>query len=235
MMNIQFLIYLFLIPFISCTPESKPDLNQGVVSVSRIVYPSDQSGMQAFKVSYKIWILGNASIQEVPAVNFVQDSLGNKTVNTEVTHYTFIDPDNKIYRNFANLSDPAIESKIFTSADSVLKDGAWDFYSSPQFNYDVLTKQKDTLINDVSYERFRVNKKVNDIDVKIDLHVRCDKKKTIVKFLKSVSDSLGCPVTQTDIYEDDKLVSTGKIEFIRDHLSKEEIKMFTDMEVKTAQ
>jgi|GEM_PF-3246179 len=226
------IVLLVLIQFIlaGCSQAQDANKTEGVVKAFQHVYNGDQNGLPSFTISYRIWYRGNTSIQEIPIVNFVQDTLGKTSVTVAITHYSYINPDTETYCSFPQMSLGLKDIKYFSEIDSVLKDGALDLYSDQPFEYEKIVRMRDTLENGVEYQRYRVLKTINNINVEIESYLRCDKKGTIVTFLKSISDSLKCPIVKTNVYENGQLASVGEFEYLSNTLSSDEIRIFDLLE-----
>lgn len=203
--------------------------DQGVVIVHSYFYGSKGSTtIPHFEVSYKIWFKNNRSIQEVPLLLFTEDSSGQKT-SFKIKHYSYLDPDENVCYNFSSFSDTARVLRHYSDIDSVSNDGrngGWNFYSNEKFEYDSLTNLSDTVINNSTFGRIRLDKKFNGNSVYLILYFRYDKKGTLVKVFKSLSDSLGCPVVRDDNFIKNRLFMTRELEFVSDKLLPEELKVF---------
>lgn len=220
-MRIQFALYLFVISLMSCPSPGIYGQGQGVVIVHRYLFEPDIT----IGVSFKILYIDNRSIQQIPQLNIIEDSSGKKTY-TKILYYSYLNPDKNVCYNYRNLSDTARILKYYTDIDSVDIDGGWNFYSNKNLQYDSSTNLNDTVINGINYNRIRLDKKINGNSIYFHVYLRCDKKGTLIKFFKPLSDQIGCPVVRIDTYQRNRLTTSGEIQFLSDKLSQEELKVF---------
>lgn len=200
--------------------------NQGSIIVHAYFWGADSSEIKGPSViNNKIWFKGNQSIQEVPVILFGGESSG-KNPFFKIKHYSYLDPDANAGRNYYAFSDTAKVFKQYSNIDSVIIGGGWNFYSNQNFQYDSSTNLSDTVINKISYGRIRLDKKINDNSIFFVLYHRCDKKETLIRLFKPLSDSIGCPIVRDDTYIKNKLFMTREIEFVSDKLTRDELEVF---------
>jgi hypothetical protein len=200
--------------------------DQGIVIVHTYFFGNDgPNSKPPLDISYRILFKNNRSIQEVPLLIFTDDSSGQKA-SFKIKHYSYLDPDKNVCYNYKSVSDTAEVLKHYSDIDSVVKDGGWNFYSNRKFEYDSSKNLCDTIINNTRYERISLDKKVNGNAVYLIIYFRCDKKGTLIKVFKPLSDSIGCPATRDDSFIKNKLFMTRELEFISDKLTQGELKVF---------
>jgi hypothetical protein len=137
-----------------------------------------------------------------------------------------LDPEKNVCYNYGCFSDTAAVLKRYSDVDSVVKNGGWNFYSTRKFEYNASNNLSDTVINHTDYGRIRLDKKVNGTSAYLIVYFRCDKKRTLVKVFKPLSDSIGCPIVRDDSFIRDKLFMSRELEFRSDKLSQNELKVF---------
>lgn len=219
----MFIYLFFIILLVKCDVADKP---QGVVRVHQSMTNVDSLGSNPIlDMSYRILYRDTKSIQEVPLLKMVTDSSGSKSM-VKIKHYTYLDPDNNVCYNYRNFSDTATVLNYFSDIDSVNVGGGWNFYSKSRFEYDSAMNIKDTVINDVKFGRIRLDKKINNTDIYFHLYYRCDRKQSLIKIFKSISDSIGCPIFKVETYFKNRLFSSREIEYISDSLSQNELRVF---------
>ena len=222
-MKIKCIFCLFVISLSGCYTHGQ---DQGAVIYHAYFYGSEGSTtIPHFELSRKIWFKNNSSIQEVPLLLFTEDSSGQKT-SFKIKHYSYLDPDKNVCYNYLNISDTAKVIKYYSDIDSVVANGGWNFYSNQKFEYDSLTNLSDSVVDNIHYGRIRLDKVVNGNNVYFILYFRCDKKGTLVKVFKPLSDSIGCPIVRDDTFIKNRLFMTEALEFAFDKLSPEELKIF---------
>ncbi len=219
----MFIYLLFIILFIKCDVVGE---HQGVVRVQQSMMNVDSLGSSStLEMGYRILFRDEKSIQEVPLLEMVSDSSGTKSI-VKIKHYSYLDPDNNVCYNYRNFSDTATVLNYFSNIDSVNIDGGWNFYSASPFEYDSAKNITDTVVNDVSFGRIRLDKKINNNEIYFQLYYRCDKKQSLIKIFKHISDSIGCPIFKVETYYKNKLFSKREIEYISGTLSQNEQKVF---------
>jgi len=62
-------------------------------------------------------------------------------------------------------------------------------------------------------------------------YLRCDKKNSIFHYDRAFDEKMGCPVTRIEFRDEDiKAFAVGEMEFVRDKLTAEELKVFAAWE-----
>jgi hypothetical protein len=222
------ILYPFLL-FVSCNHSEQQKFDQGVVQVKRIIYDNSNFSNNNIVVNYKIWFWGTTTIQEVPELNFFEDTSGKRITTTRILHYSYINPTDRIYVDYSNFSDTSAQKKAHISIDSIKEGGAWDFYSSVPFQYSKISRITDSIIDGINYNRLRIDKRNNNnTDIYLLLYTRCDKKGVIISNLKNLSDSIGCPILRTETYNlsDGRITSSLLIDYTSNSLSPKEIQVF---------
>ena len=205
---------------------SQVTTNMGVARLTQVLYDVD-SGVNV-EARYNIWFKDSVTIQEIPVFNTVQDTAGNRTHSVSIKHYTYLNPKSNIYRDYRNFSDTAGIKKSYKSIAAAADGGAWDFYSDFPYTYESIENLSDSVIDNISYNRFKMLKNFNKIDFYQILYTRCDMKGFLIKDLKPVSDSIGCPIFITEIYfkKSGKMQTSFSIEIVKEGLSKKELEVF---------
>jgi len=213
-------IILFLL-VISINLYSQP---QGKVKLDHYTFNTDKS-IQDLKISAIIWYNGSRSIQEVPHLNINTDSTGTST-NSYVKYYLFIDSEEHQFFYYGNFSDTSKAIMHFTKIIPFEKYGGWDLYSNKLFKYNECKKLTDTVINGNRYSRYRLRKFNNDDINEFILYAICERKDVPIKYLKSFSEKIGCPIIRMDTYFADQLAGIAQITYISDSLTSYELKVF---------
>lgn len=224
-MKAKIFFYLVTILFSGCSLHGQDQ--QGIIIDHTYLFGTDslRRTKPPLDIRYKIFFRNNQSIQEVPLIVFTSDSSGKKTV-IKIKHYSYIDADKNACFNYGNFIDTAKAIKNYSDIDSVSKDGGWNFLSNAMFEYDSSKNLKDTTIKNINYGRIRLNKTSNGNNVYFILYYRCNKKETLIKLFKPLSDSIGCPIVRDDTFIKNQLFMTRELEFFSDKLSNEELKIF---------
>ena len=224
-MSKQLILYLFIFSMMSCSSQETFSQNEGIVTEHLYMFrPGD-----TIEVKLRVLYRNNQTIQEVPQLNIVEDSSGKRTF-TKILHYSYLDPGKNVCYNYRNFSDTAKVIKRYSNIDSVRIKGGWNFYSNKDFQYNSSTSLQDTVINGINYSRIRLDKDINGIGIYFHLYLRCDKKGTLIKYFKPISDKIGCPIVRIDTYEQNNLTISHEIEFVSDKLSQEEVKVLETWE-----
>lgn len=212
-----------MILFYGCNSQGQ---DQGIIKIHTYFFGLDSlTTIPPLDISYRILFKKNRSIQEVPLIISSEDSSGEKTL-VKIKHYSYLNPDENVCYNYRELSDTAEVLENYSDIDSVSKSGGWNFYSNRKFEYNSSKNLSDTVINNFTYGRIKLDKKINDISGYLIIYFRCDKKGTLIKIFKPLSDSIGCPIFRDDSFIKNKLFMTRELEFISDKLSPYELKIF---------
>jgi len=177
------------------------------------------------KMSTMIWYLGTKSIQEVPSIDSKTDST-RTSITVSVKYYLFIDSDLHTYIYFSTFSDTATiinyskETKLFN------KYGGWDPYPAKSFDYDSYVKITDTILNGISYNRHRFRKIIDGKKNDYIIYTCCKNKNAPIKYLRPVSEQIGCPVVRMEMYFNHKLTGTTEFHYLTDTLTDAEVKVF---------
>jgi hypothetical protein len=223
-MGYKVFCYLSLIFFVECNSKAR---KEGVVMVNTSFIGTGEKSalLSPFEIGFKIMYKGNLSIQEVPVINFYEDSSGEKSV-IKIKHYSYLDPDKNLCLNYKTFSDTAKVWKYYPDIDSVKVDGGWNFLSDKKIEYDSATSLADTIIGGVTYGRTRLYDRRNGNNIYFNLYTNCARKNELVKIFKVISDSLGCPVVREETYIKGKIFIIRQLEFVSDQLSSEELRVF---------
>jgi hypothetical protein len=219
-MRFKIFCCLSLVLFVEC---SSKNYQEGVVMVNTsFVYADDKSAMlPPFEIVFKIIYKRNLSIQEVPVINFHQDSTGQK-YSVKIKHYSYLDPDKNICLNYKTFSDTAKVWTHYPDIDSVTVDGGWNFLSNSKIDYDSSANLSDTVINGITYGRNRLYDRRKQNHIYFDVYTDCTRKNTLVEIFKPISDSLECPIVREETYIKGKIFMTRHLEFVSARLSSEE-------------
>jgi hypothetical protein len=220
----------------SCQP--KLDFKEeGFIELRGRIY--DSSSRQYIKEDImpdmKIWYKSNFIIEEIKTIKTSLDSRGNRTKETPIAYYLFMDRNTKMFYHYSAFSDTARLLDQYRLADtSEMKGlGGWGFYKD--YIVDVVGTKKyivDTSIDGVIYKRILFDVKEGDNILPTVRYLRCDKPNIFFTFNKSLSKELGCPIVRIDYLPTPTNLnpSSSEIVFIRNNLSKEEVIVFNAWE-----
>ena len=230
--NSYILLFFFLIfLIISCCPERNL-IREGFTQLRSRDYDSIKREFinESFMPEMNIWVKGNLVIQEIKVIN-TTDSDGVITRETPVAYYLFMDRKSKTFYNYSSFSDTARILDKYTQADTaeIRGLGGWSFYKKRDLKItDSLQPLSDTTINNIIHKRFKFKLKTSNNESLVIIYLRCDKKGTVLLFDKTLSEKLGCPIVRLDYLPTPQNPSpvSSEIVFLRDSLSKEELKVF---------
>ncbi|MEO8403600.1 MAG: hypothetical protein ABI480_03360 [Chitinophagaceae bacterium] len=182
----------------------------------------------------KMWFKDSLSIQEHVTVHSNTEH-GKTTEWLVSTAYTYIDPRSHLFYLYKTFSDTASLIKRSKGGDSTFVDDAWNFYAPEDEQYlDSPQVLADTLINEISHKRIKYNTidRLSDRKYTDIAYFRCDKKGALIFFNKNMSKKIGCPMFRIDYLPFDKNENpyTESLDFLRDSLTAEEIKVFNAWE-----
>lgn len=226
-MKTQYYFHYFIISFLamSCSSKKLFSQSQGVLVINRHLFEPDTTIVVKFRILY----LNNQSIQEVPQLNIIEDSLGKRNF-TKILHFGYLNTDENVCFNYVNFSDTARVIQYYNNIDSIGNGGGWNFYSNKKFQYDNLSELNDTLIDNVNYKRIQLNKIVGVSPISFHVFIRCDKSKVPVSFFKLLSTQIGCPIARVDTYKGGRIITSSEIQYISDTLSKKQLRVFEKWE-----
>ncbi|MEI9944970.1 MAG: hypothetical protein WDN26_12235 [Chitinophagaceae bacterium] len=162
----------------------------------------------------------------MPHFDSKTDSTGTKT-NIYVKYYLFIDTDLRQYFYYGNFSDSSKAIIHFKGKNQFAKYGGWDLYSNKEFEYDSRLKLTDTTINEIVFNRNKFHRGNNNASNDFILYTVCEKENIPIRYMKSLSEKLGCPVTRMDTYYEGRLVAIDQFQYVSDTLTNEEIRIFS--------
>jgi len=228
----RFLTFLFWTFAIACTSQHSFTKAGAIKYTVRLYDSSSQQYSREFIFAdMNLWYKNELYIEEIKSVETYVDTNGVMTRKTPLAYYLFIDRSSKSFYHYSSFSDTArIIDKYILSDTAMLKGvGGWAFYK----NWDIgisgtLNTLGDTLIDNILYKRDQFPIISNGSLVTIIAYQRCDKKGTIFQFDTLLSNKLRCPVTRIDFLpsrENPRPISP-EIHFLRDSLTKEELKIF---------
>jgi hypothetical protein len=229
-------LFLILIFIVSCTSQNK-FTKAGVIRYTAKFYDSltQQYTSETIFPDMKVWYNKELFIEEIKTVETYRDTNGVTTRKTPIAYYLFMDRNSKSFYHYSSFSDTArILDKYILPDTAVMRGvGGWSFYR----NWDLeiagsLKTLDDTVINKIAYRRVRLPIMSNGFLVTITAFQRCDRIGSVFQFDKNLGNKLGCPVTRVDYLpsSEDPTPISSELNFLRDSLSKEELKVFAAWE-----
>jgi hypothetical protein len=232
-MNGVIQIALLAILFLNSCQSYPAIKGEGFIQVIGRTYDSSsrQYTKEDFMPNMKIWYKGNFVIEEIRIIKIHSDNRGTDKKETPVAYYLFIDRTTKGFYHYSSFSDTARILDSYTLADtSEMRGlGGWGFYKN--WDVTIVGEKKfltDTILNGNNYKRVLLNVKEGNSILPTVRYLRCDKKETLFKFNKSLSEEFGCPIVRIDYLPttENPRPSSSEIVFVRDSLLKEEKKVF---------
>jgi hypothetical protein len=178
-----------------------------------------------------IWYKNKLFIQEIKKVETYRDTNGVTTRKTPIAYYLFMDRKSKSFYHYSSFSDTArIIDKYILPDTAVMRGvGGWPFYRNWDINItDSIKTLTDTVINKIAYRRAQFPIISNGFLTTIVAYQRCDRIGSVFQFDKNLGNKLGCPVTRIDYLPSsvDPTPISSEINFLRDTLTKTELKVF---------
>jgi hypothetical protein len=179
----------------------------------------------------KVWYKGKLFIEEIKTIETHRDTNGVTTRKTPLAYYLFMDRKSKSFYHYSSFSDTAkiLDKYILPDTAMMRSLSGWAFYKNWDINIAGSIKTlTDTLIDKVAYRRVQLPIISNGFLVTIIAYQRCDRKGSIFQFDKNLGKKLGCPVMRIDDLPSPEypIPISSEINFLRDSLTKEEIKIF---------
>lgn len=176
-------------------------------------------------ININIWYNNHISIQEIPYIKVLNDSLGTKR-SIDIKYYLFIDSKLNRYRYYSSFSDTA--SIIYSSNNNSVfeKYGGWNMYSKNKVQYDKCIILTDSIVNGLKLGRHKYLNENNGVKSSFILYFLYDTNDTPINYLKYFADKIGKNIIRMDTFYGDKLTGIHKISYHSDTLSKYEKRIF---------
>jgi hypothetical protein len=217
---------------VACNSQGQQHFNAGVVKNSFEIFSA--TATPPFLSSYLIWYRDSTAIMEIKTVRFDM-KYGQPTVRKDtIMHYLYMDLRTMTFYQYGTFTDTAQLQISYWQPDSLYIDGGWNFY----YNKNVVMTDKpehldDTSINNIDYKRIKF---VSFEDKKLGTYtigyIRCDRGRSIFSKEKIYSDSINCCLEKAEYFQNKTNIKGAMqgIEFVRDTLNTEEIKVFDTWE-----
>jgi len=201
--------------------------NVGIIQLKSTFY--NTNGTIAFSDLKKVWYRDSLSIEQVNKTNF-ETSAGATTVTSSVLIYRLIDLDSRTLYDYKSFSDTALIVHKSVLPDSMMLDYGWSYYSKEVRQIQGVPQAlNDTVIDNISYKRFRFNFSRDDLHKSYKIgYYRCDKKGRQFSLEKQFSEKLNCTMMKFVEFRVDNSNPTAslEIEFLSDSLTADEHKVF---------
>lgn len=222
--------------FAFCRPAvpTKP-ANAGLVTVNAFFYDTIQQKFVYSPTDWpenKIWYKDSCTIQQLTGINLEQDKDGRFRRKVLINGYLFINLRTKSFYEYSSFSDTAQVKRQYTQPDSVDIDGGWNFYNQKDIGSNIYTALSDTTMDGIEYRRYQFNKMWGNKDHSTIGYLRCDRTGSLFEFGQATGQKLGCPIVRLDdfIVKPGQNRSSARIDFLRDNLTAEELKVFAAWE-----
>lgn len=236
--SILYIIFIFCsLYFCGCYTTTTANIKSGIISYHKTIFDTstnkfeDRDLIPPTRICYKDSII----IQPSFSIEFL-DYNGYEKGKTNIDHYSYIDLKTRAVYDYSSFSDTAKFIKKYILPDSVNLSGGWSFWRKGlSFFSDSSHSLPDTIINQVSYQRV-INKRVYADSIKgnttyINLgYIRCDKKQMLFHIDRTYDDSHDCPIVRFEYMVTGYPWMKYEIEFVKESLSKEEMKVFATWE-----
>ncbi len=227
----RFSFFLISILIASCASQHS-FTKEGVVKHAIRFYDSltQQYTNEDLFPDMNVWYKDELYIEEIKTSER-WDSNGITTHKTPLAYYLFMDRKSKAFYQYSSFSDTAriIDKYIQSDTDSMRGLGGWPFYR----NWDIkvtgpIKTLTDTIINYITFRRAKIPIESNGFLVTIIAYARCDRRGSVFQYDKNLGNKIGCPVTKMEYLPSsvDPTPISSEIHFLRDNLTKEELKVF---------
>jgi hypothetical protein len=208
------------------------DSSQGLAELVSRIYSGTvtDSTKPMMMFSVKIWYKDSMAIEENAILQSFTDSKNRRSRQVKILNYRFNDLRNRVIYVYGSFSDTArLISKYLFEDTTVKNTGGWGFNQSRRVNY-VGNPQplSDTIIRGIKYERLKSLAEANNVTYKVTLYFRCDRPNSIFSFESHFSKNKGCPCVKfiNQMPDDRNGALIEEIDFLRDTLSIQELKVF---------
>jgi hypothetical protein len=207
-----------------------------ILNVARYDSSTKQYSGEDLMPDLRIWHRGNFVIQEIKIIK-TSTVDGNFKYETPLLYYLVMDRDKKMFYHYSSFSDTArlLDQYKLEDTSEMKAAGGWPFYK--EINVEVIGPKKDlkdTVINDVLYKRVYFSIKNGDFISPSVYYLRCDKKGSLFRFDKKLSEEFGCPIVRIDHLPTAEKPApiSSELVFVRNKLTNEERRIFDAWEKK---
>jgi hypothetical protein len=146
-----------------------------------------KEGMMA---DLNIWYKGGLVIEEIKIIKTFEVD-GNFRRETPLAYYLLMDRSTKMFYHYSSFSDTArlLDQYKLEDSSELKGAGGWAFYKG--INTEIVgprTYLRDTIIDGISYKRIHFNVKEGNYISPTVYYLRCDKKGSLFKFNKRLSE-----------------------------------------------
>ncbi len=234
--NLTFPIYItiaFSFYFYSCSVSVKKGYN-GLIGANIYFFDTTVQNFvyaPGYWPEERIWFHDSAVIEELTGIHAEYNEHGmEKRRWVTINKYLFIDLRNKAFYEYTSFSDTVRFIRKYTQADSIGISGGWNFYyprNSDTQSYQFIS---DTVINEILFKRVKLIQK-SGLNITTGIgYLRCDKKGTMFQDDREFSTKVGCPLVRVDATSKKYGSLSHRIDFLRDSLTPEELKVFAAWE-----
>jgi len=236
-MNKLFLGFPFIYILLSCSIQNKIGIthNSGKLSCVKRIYDSStkQLIIPDYMTDPNIWYKDSLIISEVFRTEIDSDvSTGKESWKSVPFECTFINIATRSFYVFSSFSDTAKLIRKYYQPDSV-QGTVWNFWGiHPKFSFKKSQPINDTVVDGISYKRFRkiryFNNESNQVDSVYDVaYMRCNTNKPkMFTYDKPFSEQHGCPIVRYDAYGIGQPYVVSQILFLADTLTPKEEMVF---------
>ncbi|HMK25077.1 MAG TPA: hypothetical protein VK483_03540 [Chitinophagaceae bacterium] len=234
--KVSILLYVAFL-LVSCVSHRKISTSGVVVYSHKFYDPAikDYVRQPTFIPGIKIWYKDSMVIEEIPRIYINTDTNGHVMRYVNPYFYTFIDLPTRSFYDFSTFSDTSKIIKKYTQPDSLGVAGGWNFYSPFELPKAAPPVElPDTLMEGINYKRLRLfyyyqrSGELEKFMVEWIGFFRCDKKGTMFRLDSTYSKMIGCPLVRSEWQpsKQEKFPVSVQIEYIRDSLTPEELRVF---------
>lgn len=238
--KVSILLYLAFL-LVSCVAKQKISTSGVVVNSLKFYDPEIKEYIEqpTYWPGNRIWFKDSMVIEEISGLYINRDTNGHETRLVKTEYYTFIDMPSKTFYDYDVFSDTAKLIKKYIQNDSTPVFGGWNFYVAHKWpRTESPSPLSDTVINNITYKRLRLVNEIHKNNGKFDqifiAYLCCDKKNTMFMFDKDLSKKMGCPIVRVDELSSETQSNqrSSQIEFIRNKLTSEELKVINAWGIK---
>jgi hypothetical protein len=227
------LIFLFITSTL-CLSQRKNKDNGVLVLKSRVYDTLTNSFIpQKYWRDIKLWFYDSTVIQEGSLIEITEKN-GIESVQSKVTHYTYIDLRRMVTYNYKHFSDTAICYGFSSLNDSLSISNGWDFLSKKQIiSSENRQSLPDTVLDRIRFKRYTssammLNNNLGEVRVTNTLYMSCNKKfNPLFSFERPFNETINCPVVKSSFIDHFFKVHIFKeLDYLPRRLNKEELKVF---------
>ncbi len=189
-----FLNFAFIITIFGNCKTSRDSSNRGesieYINTLGIFRKSNDS--PPLIMNHKVWYQDSLGVTEICRINIVDTDDTTRSTFISTIGYRYVNLKRKWAYEYEIFADTASIKRKYRYNDTTEFIGGWNFERNIKLPADDFRLLSDTIINNLTYKRYKVRLNFKSREYEGICWFRCDKKNTYFNLEKSLSDVTGC-------------------------------------------